>query len=372
TKHWGWSGSYYTWDESIQYNGTDFFLTPDGTGGVEFTSKDLAGKGNETDSSTTQESLAAFAILDGLDGMVVEAIGLGSGVSQDDLKPYDSDHNPQTGIDPSDLAAAILGTEVMQNMGKDTINGGDGNDILFGDSLILGNAESGATGAGDLRSYIAAQLHKAPAEVTNQDIHDYITSHSNEFNKSTAYDNDDHLSGGAGNDILYGGGGNDILEGGAGNDILYGGAGNDTLTGGSGDDVFAWSFGDQGTTTNPAVDTVTDFGLGAADPYDRGADKLDLSDLLQGEQAHVTVHPDGTVTGDLTQYLHISVQDGNTIIDVNSQGTFNSSSNNPDQKIILQGVDLNAGNVHDLTTQAGQAGLINSLIQEGKLKVDHS
>src|SRR5690606_41959704 len=133
----------------------------------------------------------------------------------------------------SDLAA-ILGTETMQNMGKDTISGGDGNDILFGDSLILGDNDSGASGSGDLRAYVAAQTGKLSSEVSNQDVHDYITNHSNEFNKSTQYDNDDHLSGGTGHDILYGGGGNDTLDGGAGNDILYGGAGNDTLIGGAG------------------------------------------------------------------------------------------------------------------------------------------
>ncbi|HET8702699.1 type I secretion C-terminal target domain-containing protein, partial [Castellaniella sp.] len=363
----GWGAG---WKESIKQNGSDFTLAPNGTGGVEFTSSSLGGDGNKTTTTVSNESQGAFDILNGLSGMVVEAIGLGSGVNQNDLKPYDSDHSPQTGIDPSDLAAAILGTETMQNMGKDTINGGDGNDILFGDSLILGDNDSGASGSGDLRAYIATQMGKPSSEVSNQDVHDYITNHSNEFNKSTEYDNDDHLNGGTGHDILYGGGGNDILDGGAGNDILYGGTGNDTLTGGTGDDVFAWTLGDQGTTANPARDTVMDFGLGGGDVH--GKDTLDLSDLLQGEQAHVTVHPDGTVTGDLTQYLHISVQGGNTVIDVSSTGALNGSGSNPDQKITLQGVDLNPGNTHDLNTHDGQADLINSLIQEGKLKVDHS
>src|SRR5690606_36794080 len=103
-----------------------------------------------------------------------------------------------------------------------------------------------------------------------------------------------------------------------------------------------------------------------------GKDTLDVSDLLQGEQTHVTVHPDGRVKGDLTQYLHISVEGGNTVIDVRSTGALNASGRNPDQKITLQGVDLNPGNTHDLNTHDGHADLINSLIQEGKLKVDHS
>jgi len=53
----------------------------------------------------------------------------------------------------------------------------------------------------------------------------------------------DHLTGGAGNDILYGDwqdtdAGNDILEGGTGNDILVGGKGQDTMDGGDGNDTF--------------------------------------------------------------------------------------------------------------------------------------
>jgi len=47
-------------------------------------------------------------------------------------------------------------------------------------------------------------------------------------------DGEDLLAGGSGNDTLDGSGGNDTVYGDAGNDLVYGGAGNDLLSGGTG------------------------------------------------------------------------------------------------------------------------------------------
>jgi Ca2+-binding RTX toxin-like protein len=53
------------------------------------------------------------------------------------------------------------------------------------------------------------------------------------------------LNGGAGNDLLAGGQGNDSLDGGDGNDILVGGPGNDTFsTSDNGDDIYIIHKGD--------------------------------------------------------------------------------------------------------------------------------
>lgn len=54
----------------------------------------------------------------------------------------------------------------------------------------------------------------------------------------------DWLEGGAGNDTLYGGGGNDFVVGGSGNDGLAGNAGDDILLGNSGDDALFGGDGD--------------------------------------------------------------------------------------------------------------------------------
>jgi hypothetical protein len=182
-------------------------------------------------------------------------------------------------------------------------------------------------------------------------------------------DGDDILFGQGGNDTLNGGAGRDVLYGGAGNDTLIGGAGNDTLSGGDGHDTFKWELNDQwangghDTVTGPIpVDVVKDFGQGdtygsPGDTDKTHQDVLDLSQLLQGEEHHA---------GDLTQYLHISVEDGNTVINVSARGTLNAEGNGYDQQIVLENHDLAAdhGGVGD------QAALINSLINDGKLKVD--
>jgi hypothetical protein len=149
--------------------------------------------------------------------------------------------------------------------------------------------------------------------------------------------------------------------------VVHDTAGNTTLVGTESNDVFAWHLSDQ--NAEPAVDHVTHFGVGtlpggSADPH--GKDTLDLSDLLQGEQAHVTVKPDGTVTGDLTQYLHVSAdQEGNTVINVSAHGNLDAAGNGYDQQIVIDNVDLTDGHAGDT-----QAQLINSLINDGKLKVD--
>ena len=163
------------------------------------------------------------------------------------------------------------------------------------------------------------------------------------------------LTGTGGGNALFGGHDSDTLVGGAGNDHLHGGAGNDFLTGGAGDDVFVWKLGDQGTTTTPAVDHVTD--LGTTSGGTLGKDVLDLSDLLSGH----------TDANDLTQYLHISggtgADAGKTIIDVSTTGNV---AGGHDQQIVIDNVDLTAGHGDD------QAALIQGLINDGKLKVDHS
>ena len=94
-------------------------LHAEGNGGYELSS--LAGTGNSTNSATSTNSTDSFKILSALSD--VEAIGLNSGVNANDLKPYDTDGKPQTNIDPSKLADAILGHTEATLPGNDTVNG---------------------------------------------------------------------------------------------------------------------------------------------------------------------------------------------------------------------------------------------------------
>ncbi|AKJ97844.1 large adhesive protein [Pseudomonas chlororaphis] len=304
----------------------------------------LSGTGNSTDSATSSNSLSAFALLSSVSG--VEAIGLNQGVTLADLKPYDSDQTPQTNIDPKNLANSIIGHTEATLPGADTVNGGDGHDILFGD-LVSFNGIAGE-GYQAIQAFVAQQNGVDVSKVTTSNVHQYITEHYTAFDVSGAHDGNDTLLGGAGNDIIFGQGGNDLLDGGKGNDILLGGTGNDTLIGGQGNDTligglggdtFVWKSGDTGT------DVIKDFKAAEGD-------RIDLRDLLQGESGSTIDH-----------FLKISTVDGVSSLQVSSSGQFNTgnAAATPDVTIKLEGNNWSSVN-------------LNSLIagSDPTIKIDHN
>jgi len=328
---WGWSSSNL---------GT---IHAQGDGTYELSS--LAGTGNSTNSSTTSNSTSGFALLNGLSN--VEAIGLNNDVSLNDLKPYDSDKTPQTNIDPKDLANSIIGHTEATMPGNDTVSGGDGNDILFGD-LVSFNGIAGE-GYQAMQAFVAKETGLDVSKVTTSNVHQYITEHYQAFDVSGAHDGNDTLLGGAGNDILFGSGGNDWLDGGKGNDILLGGTGNDTLIGGQGNDIliggsgadtFVWKAGDTGN------DVIKDFKASEGD-------RIDLRDLLQGETGST-----------IDNFLKITTVDGTSSLQVSSAGKFNSgdaAAATPDVTIKLEGNNWSSANIHNLI--AGS---------DPTIKVDHN
>ncbi|VVP45430.1 LapA family giant adhesin [Pseudomonas fluorescens] len=305
----------------------------------------LAGSGNSTDWYTTSNSTSSFSLLSNLSN--VEAIGLNSGVSLSDLKPYDSDGVPQTNIDPKDLANSIIGHTEATMPGNDTVNGGAGNDILFGD-LVSFNGIAGE-GYQAMQAFVAKETGVEVSKVSTSNVHQYITEHYQAFDVSGAHDGNDTLLGGAGNDILFGSGGNDVLDGGKGNDILLGGTGNDTLMGGQGNDIliggsgadtFVWKSGDTGS------DVIKDFKAAEGD-------RIDLRDLLQGETGST-----------IDNFLKITTVDGTSSLQVSSAGKFNSgdaAAATPDVTIKLEGNNWSSANIHNLI--AGS---------DPTIKVDHN
>lgn len=133
-----------------------------------------------------------------------------------------------------------------------------------------------------------------------------------------------------------------------GDDILIGGLGNNTLTGGPGADTFQYLTGGSGH------DVITDFAV--------GTDKLDLSQLLQGENA---------TTASLDDYLHFKVVGGTTTIDISAV-----AGATPNQTIDLAGVNL--ATQYGVTPGAGgliaggadTATIINGMLNDHSLKVD--
>ncbi|WP_323151221.1 LapA family giant adhesin [Pseudomonas glycinae] len=333
-----WTKSGGNW--SYQNFGT---LHAQGDGTYEFSS--LAGNGSSTTTTTTDNASSGFALLNGLSN--VEAIGINSGVSLNDLKPYDSDKTPQTNIDPKDLANSIIGHTEATMPGNDTVSGGDGNDILFGD-LVSFNGIAGE-GYQAMQAFVAKETGVDVSKVTTSNVHQYITEHYQAFDVSGAHDGNDTLLGGAGNDILFGSGGNDLLDGGKGNDILLGGTGNDTLIGGQGNDIliggsgadtFVWKAGDTGN------DVIKDFKASEGD-------RIDLRDLLQGETGST-----------IDNFLKITTVDGVSSLQVSSGGKFNSgdaAAATPDVTIKLEGNNWSTANIHNLI--AGS---------DPTIKVDHN
>lgn len=134
--------------------------------------------------------------------------------------------------------------------------------------------------------------------------------------------------------------------------MLIGGPGNNTLTGGDGNDIFLWQQGNSGR------DVVTDF--------TPGTDRLDLSQLLQGENA---------TSASLDDYLHFKVTgSGAGVVSTIEVSAVAGAA--PTQIIDLAGVNLaqhygvtaGAGGV----IAAGQdtATIINGMLNDHSLKVD--
>ncbi|WP_433784671.1 LapA family giant adhesin [Pseudomonas frederiksbergensis] len=318
-------------------------LHAEGNGTYELSYRD--GNGSSTDSTTIDNSSSSFTLLSNVS--TVEAIGLNKDVTLTDLKPYDSDQTPQTNIDPKDLANSIIGHTEATMPGADTVSGGDGNDLLFGD-LVSFNGIAGE-GYQAMQAFVAQQTGVDVSKVTTSNVHQYITEHYTAFDVSGAHDGNDTLLGGAGNDILFGQGGNDLLDGGKGNDILLGGTGNDSLIGGQGNDIliggsgadtFIWKAGDTGS------DVIKDFKASEGD-------RIDLRDLLQGESGSTIDH-----------FLKITTVDGVSSLQVSSAGKFNgadAAAATPDVTIKLEGNNWSSAS-------------INSLIagSDPTIKIDHN
>ena len=266
-----------------------------------------------------------------------------TGTSGDDVLVAGTGDNIINAGDGNDVLSAGSGNnELHGGAGNDLLYSGPGNDLLDGgtgiDTASYAHATAGVTVNLGL---LGAQNTLGAGTDTLTGIENLVGSNFN-----------DTLTGDNNNNVINGGLGNDILNGGGGDDLLIGGMGNNTMTGGSGADTFQWLKGNSGH------DLITDF--------TPGTDKLDLSQLLQGEN--------GT-TASLDDYLHFTVSGSGasvlTSIDVSAM-----AGATPNQTIDLAGVNL--ASHYGVTPGAGgvvagghdTATIISGMLNDHSLKVD--
>ena len=229
------------------------------------------------------------------------------------------------------------GSTSVASVGSDELNGGNGNDIIFGDSIHADNANGGWA------AFVAAH-----PGATNSQLSALIAADHATFGQEGSVGGNDILNGGAGNDILYGQGGNDTLIGGGGDDLLIGGSGHDT---------YQWLAGESGTDTVQGF--VHNFSGNAQ------GDRLDLSQLLTGEHAQV-----GDI-GNLLSFIDISTTNLggsgalDTVIKVSTTSAVDPATST-EQTIVLQDMNLFAS--YGAGTNEGS--VILGMLNDGSLKVD--
>lgn len=109
--------------------------------------------------------------------------------------------------------------------GDDTLDGGAGYDVLFGgegDDVVIGGTDGDYVSGG-----------KGDDVIAGNDGDDVVSGNSG----------DDIIAGGNGNDYLFGTTGNDTIDGGAGDDYLDGGSDDDTLMASAGNDIYVGGSG---------------------------------------------------------------------------------------------------------------------------------
>lgn len=129
--------------------------------------------------------------------------------------------------------------------GSDTLVLGEGDDVLLLDDMLSLRhpATSGARVEG-VETIIAGEGDDVVNLTSMTFLYGNVTIDGGDGDDVLwSSSGDDILYGGNGDDRLDGGGGNDILEGGDGNDVLYGGTGADILRGGGGDDTLYFESG---------------------------------------------------------------------------------------------------------------------------------
>jgi len=332
------------WFNSVSNNGyqnVTYFIT-DGQP-TAYTQQGITVGGGYVNQTVIDAAQASFKDLAKVSS--VHAIGLARGIQENVLNHFDNtmenggsitedsySYNTYTGTGWNDVtySGATGDAEVVNNKNEfdvalksgtlktvnvavsdDTINGGAGDDVIFGDSIYTDNltwvngntgvaytaANHEGEGMNALKEYLKWSVNGG-SDAGDQQILDYVQSNWSSLLDGRAT------------------GGNDTLNGGTGNDVLFGGAGNDTLTGGEGNDKFVFL-----ANSNSGQDVITDF--------QAGSDKVIFADVVSADKLSNAVWDDASHT---LSFSGVG-KDGHTY---NNSVTFNGLSSGETLDSVLQ------------------------------------
>ena len=226
--------------------------------------------------------------------------------NMENLHLIDSDGKALNIKDPSDMNFVFKDTSPLRKFhaaGDDVIEGGTGDDILFGDSLQTDTLADhhGLTTEDGAGWEVFERLENGQSTVdttwSRDDTMAYIRAHANELAAESVNSKGDGRDGG--DDILKGGAGNDAIFGQEGDDTIQGGAGTDTLSGGSGADTFLFESATEG------VDRIADFDAAEGD-------MIDVSAVLTGYDP---------LADDIADFVTATAKNGDTEIFVDRDGS---------------------------------------------------
>jgi Ca2+-binding RTX toxin-like protein len=261
------------------YTGNGTSVGGSGTSGNQTSLDHVLGALPGTDTVNEIEALQAYGSVDviGLDVGDAQALGW-----LDDVDGEGDASNVSTGDELEQVLADLSQGSAPDDVGSDSILGGGGNDLIFGDTVftdklkaLLSDGHPGknlpnGSGWAVIEALIDdGYFDQVPGQSVNEEIMNFLRSPANQttyelFRESVGSDGQvrdgghDTIDGGAGNDTIYGQEGDDIIVGGTGQDVIAGGTGNDTMTGGTGErDTFRWTAADHGSVAGGGVVVAT-------------------------------------------------------------------------------------------------------------------